>query len=120
LAQFAKEKQRVAEAATGANRPHAELARPRIIPHPEAGTIEFEHGQIVAKMGRRVGQVKEGFHPSPILFTLRGCRMMRKRSRPVRCCGIDPVEIISLRIRRERLRKLVHCANWRQKRGQVV
>jgi hypothetical protein len=82
LAQFAKEKQRVAEAATGANRPHAELARPRIIPHPEAGTIEFEHGQIVAKMGRRVGQVKEGFHPSPISFTLRGCRMMRKRSHP--------------------------------------
>jgi hypothetical protein len=53
LAQFAKEKQRAAQAATGANRPHAELARPRIIPHPVAGTIEFEHGQIVAKMGMR-------------------------------------------------------------------
>jgi hypothetical protein len=52
LAQFAKEKQRAAQAATGANRPHAELARPRIIPHPVAGTIEFEHGQIVAKMGK--------------------------------------------------------------------
>ncbi|HEY2244899.1 MAG TPA: hypothetical protein VGH47_11885 [Xanthobacteraceae bacterium] len=53
LAQFAKEKQRVAQAATGANRPNAELARPRIIPHPVAGTIEFERGQIVAKMGKR-------------------------------------------------------------------
>jgi hypothetical protein len=53
LAQFAKEIQRVAQAATGQNRPHAELARPRIIPHPVAGTIEFEHGQIVAKMGKR-------------------------------------------------------------------
>jgi hypothetical protein len=52
LAQFAKEKQRAAQAATGANRPHAELARPRIIPHPVTGTIEFEHGQIVAKMGK--------------------------------------------------------------------
>ncbi|MGB5182596.1 MAG: hypothetical protein WBO12_10455 [Xanthobacteraceae bacterium] len=52
LAQFAKEKQRAAQAATGANRPNAELARPRIIPHPVAGTIEFERGQIVAKMGK--------------------------------------------------------------------
>jgi hypothetical protein len=53
LAQFAKEKQTAAQAATGANRPHAELARPRIIPHPVPGTIEFEHGQIVAKIGRQ-------------------------------------------------------------------
>jgi len=53
LAQFAKEKQTAAQAATGANRPPAELARPRIIPHPVAGTIEFEHGQIVAKVGKR-------------------------------------------------------------------
>jgi hypothetical protein len=53
LAQFAKEKQRAAQAGTSANRPHTELARPRIIPHPVAGTIEFEHGQIVAKMGKR-------------------------------------------------------------------
>ena len=53
LAQFAKQKQRAAQAATGANRPHVELARPRIIPHPVAGTIEFEHGQIVAKIGKR-------------------------------------------------------------------
>jgi hypothetical protein len=51
LAQFAKKKQRAAQAATGANLPHAELARPRIIPHPVPGTIEFEHGQIVAEMG---------------------------------------------------------------------
>jgi hypothetical protein len=51
LAQFAKAKQRAAQVATGANLPHAELARPRIIPHPVPGTIEFEHGQIVAKMG---------------------------------------------------------------------
>jgi hypothetical protein len=53
LAQFAKQKQRAAQAATGANRPSAELARPRIIPHPVPGTIEFEHGQIVAKIGNR-------------------------------------------------------------------
>jgi hypothetical protein len=53
LAQFAKEKQRVAQAATGQKRPPAELARPRIIPHPVAGTIEFERGQIVAKIGKR-------------------------------------------------------------------
>jgi hypothetical protein len=53
LAQFAKEKQRAAQAATGQNRPRAELARPRIIPHPVPGTIEFEHGQIVAKMSKR-------------------------------------------------------------------
>src|SRR5215469_1093224 len=53
LAQFAKQKQRAAQVATGANRPHVELARPRIIPHPVAGTIEFEHGQIVAKIGKR-------------------------------------------------------------------
>jgi hypothetical protein len=53
LVQFAKEKQSAAQAATGANRPTAELARPRIIPHPVAGTIEFERGQIVAKMGGR-------------------------------------------------------------------
>jgi hypothetical protein len=52
LAQFAKQKQRAAQAATGANPPHVELARPRIIPHP-AGTIDFEHGQIVAKIGKR-------------------------------------------------------------------
>jgi hypothetical protein len=50
--QFAKEKQSAAQAATGANLPQAELARPRIIPHPVPETIEFEHGQIVAKMGR--------------------------------------------------------------------
>jgi hypothetical protein len=53
LVQFAKEKQSAAQAATGAHRPTAELARPRIIPHPVAGTIEFERGQIVAKMGER-------------------------------------------------------------------
>jgi hypothetical protein len=53
LVQFAKKKQSAAQAATGANRPTAELARPRIIPHPAAGTIEFERGQIVAKMGER-------------------------------------------------------------------
>jgi hypothetical protein len=51
LAQFAKQKQRAAQAVTGANRPSAERARPRIIPHPVAGTIKFERGQIVAKMG---------------------------------------------------------------------
>jgi hypothetical protein len=51
LAQFAKEKQRAAQATNGANRSRAELARPRIIPNPVAGTIEFEHGQIVAKIG---------------------------------------------------------------------
>jgi hypothetical protein len=50
LAQFAKEKQRTAQAATGANLPHAELARPRIIPHPVVATIEFDGVQIVAEM----------------------------------------------------------------------
>jgi hypothetical protein len=53
LVQFAKEKQRHAQAATGAKRPTAELARPRIVPHPRGGTIEFEHGQIVAKLSKR-------------------------------------------------------------------
>jgi hypothetical protein len=52
LEQFAKKKQRAAQAAAGANRPTVELARPRIFPHPVAGTIEFERGQIVAKVGR--------------------------------------------------------------------
>jgi hypothetical protein len=51
--QFAKEKQSAAQATAGVNRPTAELARLRIIPRPVAGTIEFERGQIVAKMGGR-------------------------------------------------------------------
>jgi hypothetical protein len=50
LAQFAKKKQRQTLAATRAKRPRAERARPRIIPHPVRGTIEFERGQIVAKV----------------------------------------------------------------------
>src|SRR6516165_388343 len=69
LAQFAKQKQTAAQAATGAIPPHVELARPRIIPHP-AGTIEFEHGQIVAKIGKRDPRVTNGsFHPRSAWFT---------------------------------------------------
>jgi hypothetical protein len=41
-----------AQAATGANRPPAELARPRIIPHPPINLIELDRGQIVAKMDK--------------------------------------------------------------------
>jgi hypothetical protein len=76
LAQFAKEKQRAAQAATGANRPHAELARPRIIPHPVAGTIEFEHGQIVAKMGKRERRCERIISTEPCFRSLHAHRMV--------------------------------------------
>jgi hypothetical protein len=66
LVQFAKEKQSAAQAAAGAIRPHAELARPRIIPHPAAGTIEFEHGQIVAKMDKGERQSERIISPKPL------------------------------------------------------
>jgi len=84
----------VAQAATGQNRPHAELARPRIIPHPVAGTIEFEHGQIVAKMGKR-------FQPSSVSLTQHAPNDCADEISPVGegfaagRCGIDPGEIIS-------------------------
>jgi hypothetical protein len=78
FAQFAKEKQRVAQAATGANRPHAELARPRIIPHPVAGTIEFEHGQIVAKMGRRERRNEQIISTGPPVRSFNAPRLTAK------------------------------------------
>jgi hypothetical protein len=39
-----------AQAGAGTNCLNVELARPRIIPHPVAATIEFDGVQIVAKM----------------------------------------------------------------------
>jgi hypothetical protein len=51
--------------AGNANRLSAELARPRIIPHPTKGTIEFEHGQNVAKLGKMTPIVNGPFHAMP-------------------------------------------------------
>jgi len=84
LAQFAKQKQAAAQAATGANRPHVELARPRIIPHP-AGTIEFEHGQIVAKIGKR--DPRSEWIISPALCVVHSTGDSVERTKSVRPTG---------------------------------
>jgi hypothetical protein len=104
LAQFAKEKQRAAQAATGANRPPAELARPRIIPHPVAGTIEFEHGQIVAKMGKRERRCERIISTEPCFAHSTRTEWLRRQSRalvesfaPGRR-GIDPAKLLVLPI----------------------
>ena len=77
--QFAKEKQRVAQAAAGANRPPAELARPRIFPHPVAGTIEFEHGQIVAKMDKGERRSERIISPEPLFRSFNAGRTVARR-----------------------------------------
>src|SRR6266568_3920391 len=51
--------------AGNANRLSAELARPRIVPHPTKRTIEFEHGQNVAKLGKVNPIVNGPFHAMP-------------------------------------------------------
>jgi hypothetical protein len=65
LAQLAKKMQSSAQPAGNANRLSAELARPRIVPHPTKGTIEFEHGQNVAKLGKVNPIVNGPFHAMP-------------------------------------------------------
>jgi hypothetical protein len=65
LAQLAKKMQSNTQPAGNAKRLSAELARPRIIPHPTKGTIEFEHGQNVAKLGKVTPIVNGPFHAMP-------------------------------------------------------